>query len=786
MAAPNHREAAVESVVVWSGDAVIGPIYYPANADADSPSRLVAEDLGRILKIASGCEWSVLPEPSAEVAADGIFIGDTLRSRLDGVYGSWDARPTTGMSRRELLTSGSWDRTTVLAHPRRLVINGSTPEATRNGVYQLLQKTLGCRWILPGESGERIPHSTRFTLRVGWRDLKPDFLDRKFLLAGSLNKPNEQGLWAIRNGASSHFSFNHSLHRIFTKEVLRENPEWRAVRFGKRSSLRDVRGNGAQPDLLNGEVIDFATDYALGQREQDADLLTLSVATNDSIRYDGSETTMTYLQPLEYFRGKPNYSDLVFNFTNEVAAAVGSAAHPLFITQLAYMWTERPPKFSVAENVIPYICTDQSQWYDPRYRRDDKELIEAWGTAGPLMLGAWEYYQGQPYLIPRYFPSLEAESLKWLWENRTRGVFFSGHPVWEYDAPKYWLAGRLAWDVSQDYEQLLAEYFAITYGPAADAMKRFFAEAEIAWLTQPGEGMWLKYWNNPDQFALYPAERCMLMRQCLAEASQAAEEIEDARFRDQVLDLINQTESALAVTEAGAVLYHAWLKMPYPGQDVAPSTEEIAEFQDKRSDWLKVDKSSFTRHQDIIQIMDGLDPLSRWSSDWETVDLENFAEPIFEGDLMGAGPDSIGPDRFRRAWAVLASHAEGLSVKRKLEPAPHVRIEGADYFNLYRWLDIASGISGEFKLSVGVRGKVSPGAQVEINLYFMDTEGQVSESIYSDRLHPGEFDDWLVLARETQIPTDASRVCVGVRIAEQYPGDWLEIQYLDLQFRSQE
>ncbi|WP_309396729.1 DUF4838 domain-containing protein [Cerasicoccus maritimus] len=783
-AAP-RRTPLIESVVVWADDSIIGPIYYPANVAADSPARQVAEDLGRILSIASGQEWPVLPEPSGEVVADGIFIGDTVRARVDRIHGSWDGRPVTGDSQRELLASCSWERTSILAHPRRLVINGSTPLATRSGVYRFLQESLGCAWVFPGELGERIPRQSRFTLRAGWRDLRPDFYDRKFLLGGALNPENENGLWALRNGASSHFQFNHNLHRIFSRAIMSENPDWLAWRFGRYVPLSDVRGNGSQPDLLNDKVIESAAEYVGDRQEGDADLLTVSVATNDSIRYDDSERTREFLQPFRYFRRKPNYSDLVFGFTNQVAEAAADAVHPVVVTQLAYMWTELPPSFPLAGNVMPYICTDQSQWYDTRYRREDEALIEAWSEAGPEMLGAWEYYQGQPYLIPRYFPTIEAESLEFLWRHGARGVFFSGHPVWGFDAPKYWLAGQLAWDVDQDHEELLERYFDIAYGPAGPAMSRFFAEAEEAWMTQPGDGFWLKYWNNPDQFALYPEERRQEMGLCLAQAIKAAESIEDVDHKAKVMGLIGQTEKAWLVTVAGAELYDAWLALVSEGDGEKPPQAQIDRFHDCRATWLAVDRTLLPRSPEMIKLMDGLDPLARWSASWKTVSSEDFTESIFDGDVLGAGPESVGPEKFRRGWVTTMSPSEEMSVRRLLEPSERLRVEGSDFGSIYRWLDLAAGVSGEMKVEATLRGVVSLGCIVEVVLYFMTADGKTTEPIYRDRIYPGAFPDWITLATACRIPEGARRVSVGMRVCAQQGGDWLEVQSIDLQYRKE-
>lgn len=774
-------------VILWSESSTLGPVYYPAEAEPDFPARQAAEDLAHILGQISGHDWPVAPEPRGVLPDQGVFVGDTARARLDGVSGTGDGRPATGLSRRALLHSGDWDRTEVYLHPRRLVINGVTPEATRTGLYRFVEQELGALWAQPGEAGARLPTLGRCALREGRRSYQPDFLDRRFLLGGAMRPDQPDGLWAIHNGASRHWEFNHNLHRIFTPAVMAEQASWRAWRFGEHAKLTDVKGNGSQPNLVDPEVVAFAAAHVNRVAAENADQLTLSLSTNDSIRYDDSEATRAIVEPFQYHRSKPLYSDLVFGFMNGVAQQLDPQLtmpeSALILTQLAYMWTEPPPSFPLAPNVMPYLCTDQSQWYDPEYRATDQTLIADWSEAGPRMLGVWEYYQGQPFIIPRYFPTIMAESLSFLHEHRGRGAFFSGHPNWGYDGPKYWLAGQLAWDANADADALLATYFERAYGPAAEPMTRFFAECEEAWMTQPGQGMWLKYWDDPSQFALFNESRRTRMSDYLNEAARLLQEGDESAERQPMAAMLERTVEAWRVTKAGAELYDAWRAIPYPTKGQAsPTLFQVEAFQAARERFRSTDREVFNRAERFIRILDGLDPLERWRESWPSVATEHFATPVFEGDLEGGGPDTIHPDRFRRNWVTLLSHAENASVQRRVEPEPHLWVSGVDYFTVYRWLEIQPGVTGDFRIEAQLRGVISPGAQAIINLYFMDEERRHLPPDPGDRLAPGRYDDWVTLAAAGPMPAGARHVCVEVRLLDFYPEDWIEIGSIDLQY----
>lgn len=769
-------DSAGESVLVWSADTLIGPVYFPATAPVGSPTRQVAEDLARILGLAAGCEWAVKPEPTAGLTMNGIYVGDTVRARLDGVYGTLDGRPVTGLNQRELLDSCDWERTEVWAHPKRLVINGVTPEATRSGVYRFLQEDLGCLWAAPGSEGERIPQIERFALPAGRRFFQPVFYDRKFLLGGNLSPSHPIGLWALRNGASDHFTFNHNLHRIFTPKVMAEHPDWRAWRFGERAHLKDLDGSGSQPDLRHPEVIDFAAGYVREQMASRPDPLTIAVSTNDSIRYDDSDATRAWLQPWRYFRLKPNYSDLVFHFTDQVAAQTDVPGAP-YITQLAYMWAERPPGFAVDPRVMPYLCSDQSQWYDPAYRADDQALIADWSEAGPRMLGVWEYYQGQPYIIPRYFPSIMADSMQWMTDHRVRGAFFSGKPQWGYDAPKYWLAGQLGWRPDADHTQLLDGYFAQTYGAAAAAMAAFFAECEDAWMTQPGSGLWLKYFYNPDQLALFSPARRQRMTQRLEDAQALADDLQ-SRGR------IAQTRAAWEVTRRAADLYDAYRAIPYPGQGRTPVDAQWAAFDTAMEAWREVDKTPFDLSKPVLRMLDGFNPAARWRDGYHTLVLEDFRTPVFVGDLEGAGPETLAPSHFLNQWSVLFSHAEGVSVRRRLDPAPHLEIQGADYFRLTRRYGLEGVLDGRFRVTARVSGQVSPGCEVSLQLFWIDDRNRMIQPLGVDRLAPGVYPEPVLLAAELPASPQALSLGVNVMVLNQFPGDELSIEALELQFQA--
>jgi len=801
------------SVIVWSADSVIGPVYYPADAPADGAVRQTAEDLARILGLIAQREWVVAPEPAGVVTANGIFVGETLRARLDGV-GAFDqeaegALDRCGLARYfgnrspDVSAFANLDRTEVAVRPGRLVLNGESPSATRLGVYRFLQEKLGVLWVQPGPEGEWLPHRLRFALAEGRRVYQPFFWDRRFHLATGVRASTEDRLWSWRNGGSDHFRHNHGLHRIFTEAVLTENADWRAERSGRRADRQFAGSRGAQPDLTNPAVIDFAVEAIRRDLADNPDQLTFPLGTNDSTRYDDSAATREIVTPFAYHRGRPVYSDLVFGFTEEVARNIcdegeidldRARGHPLLLTQLAYMWTEPPPSFPLSPNILPYLCTDKSQWYDSDYRREDSELMRQWSVSGPMALGSWEYYEGQPFLAPRIFLDVQAESMRAMADLNVRALFFEGIPIWGFDGPKMWLAAQLAWDPYQDEDALLDEYFAAAYGPAAEPMRSFFEQSEAAWMEQPGSGFWLKYWLNPDQFALFSGERRKAMSKLL-EAGRASVANSDSPRRAQWSRLIDRTAEAWRVATAAADVYDAWRALPPPPVEpvvrtnglpgVAPSFDAFNAAQEA---WCESAADASPRAWRLTELLTTLDPAQRWRDlsrgSWRTVFEDDFRKPVLRGDPEQAGPEGVPTEMFAREWSMIGLHAEDFRVEGIRSDAvvgypDRVRVENAEYFSLFQWFRLGPDAQGEFWLSADLRGQISPGGTVALRLYFRQDE-KILFPIHQDRWYPGSFPDWVRLAVSATPPEEATHVSIDIQIGHQQSGDWLEISQISL------
>jgi hypothetical protein len=77
-----------------------------------------------------------------------------------------------------------------------------------------------------------------------------------------------------------------------------------------------------------------------------------------------------------------------------------------------------------------------------------------------------------------------ADSFLFAWKQGVRGQVIEMLPVWNFD-PKAWLAARLLWNPQASPDDLIEGFCRDMFGPAAPAMRQYFAMLEDAWMAQP-------------------------------------------------------------------------------------------------------------------------------------------------------------------------------------------------------------------------------------------------------------------------------------------------------------
>lgn len=355
----------------------------------------------------------------------------------------------------------------------------------------------------------------------------------------------QEGEWAVNNQLTNPPVITHALFRLLPPERFAEDPRLFPKVRGERWAPPVERGHGNwNPDLGEPATALAVAEAIIASADPLADDQFISIGTNDSFHFGDSDAVRHFTYPPRWFRCNPDYSDLVFTFSNRVASHLENSLPEHRVSQLAYYWTELPPRFPVHPKVVPVLATDQSQLYDPTYRQQEWMLLEGWGASGAERLGHWHYLLGSGFLVPRIHVGMLAD-----YYPRARRAGFTDYYAqtnfnWGFDGPQPWIAARLLVEPFGDVEAWLDEYYRRYFRQAAKPMREFFERCEAIWNNQPGPPYWLKHYTNESQADLFPPSVCAELRQLLDQASQRAE------GDPKTVARVELTSQAFAVVEA--------------------------------------------------------------------------------------------------------------------------------------------------------------------------------------------------------------------------------------------
>ena len=144
------------------------------------------------------------------------------------------------------------------------------------------------------------------------KDHDPQFVHR-WLGSGTVDRH-----WAWQNNFRRQFHVNHNAHRFLVNAQMETNPEWFPLIQGKRTPLSG--GKGPNPNYAHPGFADHVAGLAETYLEENLNSKSFRLSVTDSLKFDESDLTQGIIEPLTYFRGRPDYSNLVFLFANRVAA----------------------------------------------------------------------------------------------------------------------------------------------------------------------------------------------------------------------------------------------------------------------------------------------------------------------------------------------------------------------------------------------------------------------------------------------------------------------------------
>lgn len=649
------------------------------------------------------------------------------------------------------------------------------------------------RWFMPGELG----HEPGVTPPPPGERA---FLTRTFYAVDQ----HDGGEWARHNGLGAGLHFSHNLAGIFKPELFDTHPEFFPLIDGRRARPRPVRINW-NPELGTVETVEFAAAAAKAHFAARPEASSFSVGINDALRYGDSETTRRWVYPPRYFRDMPVYTDLVFNFTNQVAARVAETHPDKLIGALAYYWTEHPPSFPIHPQVVPFLTADRSLLFDRAFRREEAEVQRAWARSGARRLGLYDYIYGYGFVVPRLHTATLARHLR---EARRLGFtdyFAELGSNWGLDGPQPWLVAQMLQDPEQSPRRLLDEYYRRFFRGAARPMRAYFELCERRWAGQGGPVYWLKHYRNDSQAALFPRETRRRLRALLTAAERAAAGDPVAGARVAVTsDAFRVAERYLEFAEAREKLARTVLAAGGEGAAAEPARRTLAGARaaDREA------RAAFEKTLAEVRVTRPLALAPRIPADFQRSDWGPSADWLLAGGKIEGGRELLDDPEWRgerrselRLAGLLYEPALTTSWKARTEPWRGLVAElrggetgeGADAKRVPRTLRLENNKTsaveqavlcpptGRGVASFEMSGRISPTNQVLFRVLWYRVDhtpcGETTIQIPS-----GEWRD-LRPSIPLEPPEGAVFLGLAFNFLHQQAGDWLEIRRPSLAWR---
>ncbi len=470
------------------------------SAKADVSTKAVAADMAAILKEITGADFPV--------------VADTAAPSLNEIVVGHDNGRLQQVSLAGMTSEFALDEYEIRTVGTRLVIAGTPPRGSINGMYGFLQDHLGCRWFTPGAS--RIPKNPDLTIgRIVDRQ-KPAF---KWRAAASISYYDPD--WTARNRHNrsvggggkvpvgeqdprlhsmlAHYG-GHGLNYV-PASLYDEHPEYYAELDGKRLLHKSVSQRAfciTNPGFV-AYIAEWSKVQFRGQAKQYGYRPIITLGHTDNHLYcqcANCEASYKRIGPGDIRVG---ISGTYHEFYNKVAAEVVKEYPDAMIDIIAYSIVGTPSSIKMHPNIqvtwAP-IGACQAHAFDACDANRDNDLmgmLDKW-LARSDMLQVWLYhYQNKPWMphlklfaAPRNLREFQRRGVHAVFiqspESAARanaasdgdklmGGFIDGKVYWTVnDNLRHlisYLCIRLLWDTDFDIRQGITEFCETYYGAGA-------------------------------------------------------------------------------------------------------------------------------------------------------------------------------------------------------------------------------------------------------------------------------------------------------------------------------
>ncbi len=426
-------------------------------ANASESEKWVAKELQHWLKEMSGAELPILDFNQNYKGAQ-IVIGETTNS----IPGTKDATEEESFH--------------YYNEGKDIFITGGKQRGTMYGVFEFLERELGCRWYTPGV--QTIPK--RNELKFVWLDhsekpgvrVRNDFYYEAFEpIWATRNKMNGAMGYRVQPGGIESYWSVHTFYPLMPpSEFFKKHPEYYSLIDGKRTFDR------AQLCLTNPDVLRIITERIKKRMTESPEYLIYDVSQNDWYNPCQCEKCQAIVKE------KGGESGLIIWFVNQVAEAVEKDFPDKFIGTLAYQYTRTPPKdIKPRHNVVVRLCSIECCFaHDFKSCPENKSFLDdlqGWSAIAPHMY-IWDYVVNFSHYVMPYpnFRVLQS-NIQSFRDNNAIGIMEQAayqSRGGEFSELRSYLVSKLLWNPECNTEDVINDFMYGYYGRSGKFVRQYF------------------------------------------------------------------------------------------------------------------------------------------------------------------------------------------------------------------------------------------------------------------------------------------------------------------------
>ena len=398
-----------------------------------------------------------------------------------------------------------------------IMIRSHLPLGVSHALYWMLDYW-GCRWYMANDIGEHVPRLGRVTLPLGVHYSRVA-MDSRVESAHVQGKGYEQWLQRNRHKSDMWLSAQHYwLIAIPPKEYFGDHPEYYSLIGGKREPRQLCVSN---PDVRR-TMVEKALAYLEKNRRN---MASFPIDPSDAYNHCQCKGCVALDGENRLDRqGNRIISNRVADFANHVAGAVAEKCPDKLVGYCAYLNKLTPPDQPLHDNVA-IAFTHSGMCNLHLLPRDTCPSSKEYWELLPVWLQRCKHVYDYAYdpipwngglPCPTYLERPVA--IRRMHRAGVKGLIDDMGP--RYDGANHlnrYFEARFAVNPDLDIDTELAEFCKNMYGPAADAMNRYYRELANALENEYGRRFGLDGYED-----LFPPELIQATRKALDEAHAAA------------------------------------------------------------------------------------------------------------------------------------------------------------------------------------------------------------------------------------------------------------------------